>query len=224
MQPLSDKPRSNSVGSSSGKSSSFEPVIGWKSIGNESNSKDEKQKIIIAANNILSLKDVFSQYKVRLDETYSSSGWAFKGQCPFDDHNDSTPSFGYNPNSNVFNCFGCHRGGKAVEFIAFKEGIERIKVARRILQTHNVSDLDISEINGFDFDKLKQVLFDYADYVLLFKKKHNSKKALKYEKDVNWNIDVFLRKNSSITDIELINLEARIEILKEQLDLFEEDE
>ena len=223
MQLLPGKTRPDGYSSASSKSSDFAPTIGWETTIYDTDSEDEQKKIIAAANDTLLLDQVFSKYKVRLEETYSASGWAFKGQCPFDDHRDSTPSFGYNPDLNVFNCFGCHRGGKSVEFIAYKEGRPKINVARDILHAYGVSDKVAADIIGFNFDRIKSILFGYADYVLSFKKKHAySKAALEYARSVNWSIDVYLRKNSNMTNIDLYNLEARIEKLKEQLDLFEE--
>ncbi len=37
------------------------------------------------------------------------------GLCPF--HNEKTPSFNVNPARNIFKCFGCGKGGTAVNFI-----------------------------------------------------------------------------------------------------------
>jgi hypothetical protein len=39
--------------------------------------------------------------------------------CPFDDHDDSTPSFtAYDDPRRGFYCFGCHRGGTIYDFAA----------------------------------------------------------------------------------------------------------
>jgi DNA primase len=43
------------------------------------------------------------------------SGSIYKGNCPF--HQEKTPSFVVNPNKNIFKCFGCGKGGDAINFI-----------------------------------------------------------------------------------------------------------
>lgn len=75
--------------------------------------------------------DVISNYL-----TLKKAGKSFVGLCPF--HTDSAPSFNVNPNTQMFYCFGCQKGGdvfnflmdiekmsfvEAVEFLAQKAGI-----------------------------------------------------------------------------------------------------
>jgi DNA primase len=43
------------------------------------------------------------------------SGSGMGGLCPF--HNEKTPSFKVNPSLGIYKCFGCSRGGNAVDFI-----------------------------------------------------------------------------------------------------------
>lgn len=48
-------------------------------------------------------------------------------RCPF--HEDSTPSFSVDPERNIFNCFGCGRGGSYVDFyINVQERFKDIKI------------------------------------------------------------------------------------------------
>ena len=52
------------------------------------------------------------------------AGRRFVGLCPF--HNEKTPSFGVDPQKQAFYCFGCKKGGNAIDFV-----IERDRVGFR---------------------------------------------------------------------------------------------
>ncbi|HEX9972408.1 MAG TPA: DNA primase [bacterium] len=60
--------------------------------------------------------------------TLKKSGKGFSGLCPF--HTDSSPSFHVNPNSQLYYCFGCQKGGNAFNFLmeiekmSFTEAVE----------------------------------------------------------------------------------------------------
>lgn len=56
------------------------------------------------------------------------AGRRFVGLCPF--HNEKTPSFGVDPQKQAFFCFGCKKGGNAIDFVierdrvGFKDALE----------------------------------------------------------------------------------------------------
>ncbi len=56
------------------------------------------------------------------------SGVNYSACCPF--HDEKTPSFMVNPSKGIFKCFGCDKGGNAIEFIKqhecvdFKDAVE----------------------------------------------------------------------------------------------------
>ena len=87
---------------------SFETSSGWEEDVENNDHKNLSQKLIDLANTKVSLDTIFSKYKVNLEPSHGLSGWELKGSCPFPDHNDKRPSFGYNPSVGIFNCFGCH--------------------------------------------------------------------------------------------------------------------
>ena len=62
---------------------------------------------IIAATDIL---EVVQEYV-----TLRKRGVNYLGNCPF--HNEKTPSFTVSPAKGIFKCFGCGKGGNAVNFI-----------------------------------------------------------------------------------------------------------
>ena len=48
-------------------------------------------------------------------------GVNYIGLCPF--HNEKTPSFTVSPSKGIFKCFGCGKGGNAVNFIMEHESL-----------------------------------------------------------------------------------------------------
>jgi len=201
-----------------GKESGFEPASGWEDEVAEDHQNIES-KLIDIANSKISLDSVFQRYNIPLEPSYSTTGWAFRCSCPFKDHNDRTPSFGYNPRAGIFNCFGCHRGGKAVEFMAHMDGRARIDIARQIVGQYSTEEVLLHN-SDFDFEKLQGHLFDFADTIRAFRLKHSSPSAVKYSKAVSWNLDVYLRKHAPFNTIVLEHLGARISKLEAQLELY----
>ena len=103
------------------------------------------------------------------------------------------------------------------------DGESKIIVARKLAGDILMSDLDKICLERFDFKRLEKLLFDYADFLREFKISNgNTFKALKYAEAVTWNLDVYLRKNISVSSINLDDLEIRIDKLKEQIEAFEE--
>jgi len=58
------------------------------------------------------------------------NGKGYKGKCPF--HEDDDPSFSVNSEQNLWNCFGCDKGGDVIRFVElidqvdFKEAVNRL--------------------------------------------------------------------------------------------------
>lgn len=61
--------------------------------------------------------DVVSEY-VKLEK----KGKYFFGLCPF--HSEKTPSFSVTPSMQIFNCFGCNKGGNVIHFIMNIENLD----------------------------------------------------------------------------------------------------
>ena len=62
------------------------------------------------------IEDVVGQYV-----TLKRSGSRLVGLCPF--HGEKTASFSVSPDKGLFYCFGCHKGGSAIQFIMEIEGM-----------------------------------------------------------------------------------------------------
>ena len=62
--------------------------------------------------------------------TLKKNGKGYKGLCPF--HEDKTPSLSVNPETNLWQCFGCSAGGDVIRFVElvdkvdFKEALKRL--------------------------------------------------------------------------------------------------
>ena len=79
---------------------------------------------------VVSIEDIVGKY-VKLKKT--SSGGI--GLCPF--HNEKTPSFNIHKNKNSFKCFGCGKGGNAIDFISLYENIGFLDAVRKVAQLAN---------------------------------------------------------------------------------------
>ena len=71
----------------------------------------------------VSLEEVVSEY-VPLKQ----KGRRFWGCCPF--HNEKTPSFSVDTESQLYYCFGCHKGGTVINFVMDMERMEFMDAVR----------------------------------------------------------------------------------------------
>lgn len=71
------------------------------------------------------IEDVVGQY-VNLKR----SGSNLFGLCPF--HGEKTPSFSVSPEKGMYYCFGCHKGGSAINFIMEIEGLSYPDAVRNL--------------------------------------------------------------------------------------------
>ena len=62
------------------------------------------------------IEDVVGQYV-----SLKRSGSNMFGLCPF--HGEKTASFSVAPDKGIYYCFGCHKGGNAVNFMMEIEGL-----------------------------------------------------------------------------------------------------
>jgi DNA primase catalytic core len=52
----------------------------------------------------------------------TKNGKGYKGKCPF--HEDDDPSFSVNPDKNLWNCFGCDKGGDVIRFVELIDQVD----------------------------------------------------------------------------------------------------
>jgi hypothetical protein len=76
--------------------------------------------------------DQFMESEYDSDFVYSkNSEWA-NTNCPMPNHNDSSPSFGVNLETNTYNCFGCGASGDIIKLIQSVEGFNFIEAIQKL--------------------------------------------------------------------------------------------
>ena len=71
--------------------------------------------------------DLVGNY-VRLNK----KGNNYWGLCPF--HSEKTPSFSVSPDKQIYYCFGCHKGGGAINFVMELENMSFVDAVRHLAQ------------------------------------------------------------------------------------------
>ena len=227
MRPIWNKRGSDSSCKISSKDGYSDQDNGWGEHEFQSNpvgkrQRREKLNYIELANSKLSLSSTFKRYNILFDISYSTSGWTHKCACPFPDHTERTPSFGYNPEADRFNCFGCQRGGRSIQFISYMEDTPQIAVAKNLMG-HLISFEDGNENDDYGYEDRRKVqasLFEFADCLRLFKKDNGFNEASDYADSVGWHLDVYLRKHAQNGSVLPDDLAARIQKIKEYLKAF----
>lgn len=82
--------------------------------------------------------------------TLKKKGSSYMSCCPF--HNEKTPSFSVNPAKAFFKCFGCGKGGSAIDFIMEHESVdfkEAVEIGVKIL------NLDFKWKKHTSFDEVR---------------------------------------------------------------------
>ncbi len=77
--------------------------------------------------------------------TLKKSGKGYQGLCPF--HADRSPSFYVNPNTQLYYCFGCHKGGNVFNFLMEMEKMSFIEAVEFLAQKAGIS-LPRSPVDG----------------------------------------------------------------------------
>lgn len=65
------------------------------------------------------------------------------GHCPF--HNEKTPSFTVSPAKGIFKCFGCGKGGNAVNFIMEHESLTYPEALKWLARKYNIEVVEEEE-------------------------------------------------------------------------------
>lgn len=83
------------------------------------------------------------------------SGSSWKGICPF--HQEKSPSFNVNPNTNRFHCFGCGVSGDVIDFFRQREGID-FQSAAKVAADRAGIPLDLDAKPGLTPKRFKKLM------------------------------------------------------------------
>jgi len=174
--------------------------------------KESTTRLVNLANSRVKLSHLFDLYKIRFEEVYSPSGWTKRCSCPLPNHRDSSPSFGFNPEGEYFNCFGCGSSGKAVQFKSKMDGITIREAAEILIDAFGIGydSLEIENIEKYDH-KIDKMLLDFSNFI------RNSGKDYSVLEKITLGVDVYIQKHMPDNSINYERLAARIELLKEKL-------
>lgn len=176
-------------------------------------------KLIILANNKYSLNSILKSLKLNWSVIPSTSGWTHKTRCPFPDHNDSTPSFTYNSKDDLFKCFGCSRGGKAVDFLAAYTKKPKAAIAYDLVNRLNLdfNDLEYELDTIEDSNTYLDLDIDFSEFIFDFVQRNSGKPGLEeIVNKITWNLDTFIEKYYG-KNIDINSFEQRIQLLKNRL-------
>ncbi|MBO5723220.1 MAG: DNA primase, partial [Lentisphaeria bacterium] len=90
--------------------------------------EDVIDEVAVRAN----IVEIVQSYGVVLKQ----AGSRWKGCCPF--HQEKTPSFMVNADSNTYHCFGCGEGGNVFKFVMKLENLDFPDAVRQLARKYNV--------------------------------------------------------------------------------------
>jgi hypothetical protein len=184
------------------------------------NDKQLDKKLVAQANRAITLSSVLFKRGIVWEVIDNQTGWTHKACCPFPDHKDDSPSFGYNSKDDRFHCFGCNRSGNAVQFLAAIDYRNVLDVAKEILCRFHAPEELVVEFDQ-QHEKIDELLLQFSKDVRIFLNINlQNPKSLSYAKSVMWCLDIYLEKHVTDGLICFESLSARIEKLRERLSLF----
>ncbi|PLX22262.1 MAG: DNA primase [Salinivirgaceae bacterium] len=98
--------------------------------------------------NSLDIIDVVGDYV-----SLKRRGANYLGLCPF--HNEKTPSFTVSASKGIYKCFGCGKGGNAVNFIMEQEGLSYVEALKSLAKRYNI-EVEEKEPTQEDIQKRDQ--------------------------------------------------------------------
>lgn len=114
--------------------------------------------------NVVVIEDVVGDY-VNLKRASSR----FKGNCPF--HDEKTPSFVVTPSLGIYKCFGCQKGGNAIQFLMDIENLSFSESARQLAKRYGIELVETNTGNNEEYlesQKLRESIQAVNDFAVKF--------------------------------------------------------
>jgi hypothetical protein len=147
--------------------------------------KSPGQELVQRANAV-PIVHLFKLYKIRIDR------FNRRVTCPFKFHKNGqerTPSFWYFPETNSFNCYGCHNGGGPTDFVKHMDGVEKVRAAAKILELFE-KDVDEDFIfEGQNISERSEIMAEFSNAVLEFRQNYDDEHSFQFIEYVCWVYD-----------------------------------
>jgi len=114
--------------------------------------------------NAVVIEDVVGDYV-----SLKKSGSRYKGVCPF--HNEKTPSFVVSPTMGIYKCFGCQKGGNAIQFLMDVDSLTYPEAARTLAKRYGVELIETGVKDDEEYrekQKLRESIQAAVDYAADF--------------------------------------------------------
>jgi DNA primase len=111
--------------------------------------------------NVAVIEDVVGDYV-----SLKRAGSRFKGLCPF--HDEKTPSFVVTPALGIYKCFGCQKGGNALNFLMEMETMSYVEAARTLAKRYGIELIETGQADNEEYRNAQkvreniQIVLDYA--------------------------------------------------------------
>lgn len=229
MQVLPSRARPESDIVSSGDNSNAEQIFDTSGIDDVSylklylDSSKEDYKLISYVNSKISLLSYLKKNNITLSFTHKDD-WAYKANCPFKDHRDSSPSFYVNIVTNSFHCFGCSRKGGICQFLACLNDKTSIDVAKELLENGKIeiSDL-IKEVKESYINNVSNYLDEFANIHHSFLESNEfSEEAFDYASKVAPVFELYVKNILKNNGLNLDSIKYRLDFCKRKFEEFEE--
>ena len=141
--------------------------------------------------NSVHIEDVVGDYV-----SLKRSGSRYKGCCPF--HDEKTPSFVVSPTMGIYKCFGCQKGGNAIQFVMDIENLNFVEAAKSLAKRYNIELIETNVENQDVYQEAQrqkesmQAAVDYAQQFFsdqLFNTEEGKSIGLPYFKERGFTVD-----------------------------------